>query len=418
MKWTAEAKVGFVTIVAVLLFVFVVLTLAHTEVFGKPGFEVHAVFHDANGIQKGNAVRYVGVNVGKVERVATSKDGVEVTMKLDDGTEIPKDSKVSITTDGLLGEKIISFAAGKDKRHILADGDFIGGDQAKTMDDMMESASTLMASANEMVKNLNNIVGDPKSQAALRGTLQNIETITGNVGDMTGKASNMMDANAGNIQQMTANMADMTSQMNASLSRMDGDGAMSDNARQTMANIKTATDNFVTISNSLKDMTTDPKAQANIQTTLDNAAQITTKVNNFLGGEGGMKVKGDASLLYNDTKDKTGGQVNFRLYRNNSFALIGAEDIGNGTDMNFQLGRHSRLFDTRVGLIHGDLGAGFDFFVNSPFRLTLEGYDPNDWRYRIKAKYRIMPDVYLFGQFTRPMQRSDGGNYYGLEYTF
>lgn len=53
MKWSAEAKVGLVTIVGVLLFTFVVLTLAHAEIFGKPGFVVHTEFKDANGLQKG-----------------------------------------------------------------------------------------------------------------------------------------------------------------------------------------------------------------------------------------------------------------------------------------------------------------------------------------------------------------------------
>lgn len=89
MKWSAEAKVGLVTIVGVLLFTFVVLTLAHAEIFGKPGFVVHTEFKDANGLQKGNSVRYVGVHVGKVESVKPSRDGVDVAMKLEKGTEIP-----------------------------------------------------------------------------------------------------------------------------------------------------------------------------------------------------------------------------------------------------------------------------------------------------------------------------------------
>ena len=69
-------------------------------------------------------------------------------------------------------------------------------------------------------------------------------------------------------------------------------------------------------------------------------------------------------------------------------------------------------------MIHSSFGAGLDFGVQRPFGLTLEGYDPNDWRYRITARLRIMPDMYLFGRFTRPMERDDGGNYYGVEYTF
>ena len=112
MKWSAEAKVGLVTIVGVLIFTYVVITLAHAEIFGKPGYEIHAMFRDANGLQKGNSVRYVGVHVGKVVSVSPSKEGVDVAMKIDKGTEIPKGSKLAITTDGLLGKKIVSITPG------------------------------------------------------------------------------------------------------------------------------------------------------------------------------------------------------------------------------------------------------------------------------------------------------------------
>ena len=99
-------------------------------------------------------------------------------------------------------------------------------------------------------------------------------------------------------------------------------------------------------------------------------------------------------------------------------ASSGQRTYGNGTNLNLQYGRRGRLFDTRAGLINGDLGAGFDFFQDGPFRLSLEGYDPDDWRFRLKAQYRLTPDLYLFSQFTRPMSRSDGGNYYGISYAF
>lgn len=400
MKWSAEAKVGLVTIVGVLLFTFVVLTLAHAEIFGKPGFVVHTEFKDANGLQKGNSVRYVGVHVGKVESVKPSRDGVDVAMKLEKGTEIPRDSKVTITTDGLLGEKIVAITPGNDKNHLLADGDYIDGTQSKNMDDMMDSAGKLMGSADDMVKNINAIIGDEKTQAAMRGSIQNI------------------DANAGNIQQITANMAAMTAQMNASMQNLDGDGAASANVRATAANMKQITDRFETIAQSMEKMTTDPQTQANIQTTLNNTAQITTKVNKILGGASDIKVQGEAGLLYNTTKNETSGTVNFKVYRGDTFGLVGAENIGNGTNLNLQYGRRGHLFDTRAGLINGDLGAGFDFFQDGPFRLSLEGYDPDDWRFRLKAQYRLAPDLYLFSQFTRPMSRSDGGNYYGINYAF
>lgn len=213
-------------------------------------------------------------------------------------------------------------------------------------------------------------------------------------------------------------MAAVTAQMNASMQQLDGDGATSANARETAANIKSITDHFENIAQSMEKMTTDPKTQANIQTTLDNTAQITTKVNKILGGSSDIKVEGEGGLLYNTTKNETSGTVNFRVYRGDSFGLIGAENIGNGTNLNLQYGRRNGIFDLRAGLINGDLGAGADLFHDGPFRLSLEGYDPNDWRFRLKAQYRLTSDLYLFSQFTRPMSRRDGGNYYGINYAF
>ncbi len=411
IKWSAEAKVGLVTIVGVLLFTYVILTLAQTEIFGKPGFVVHASFRDANGLQKGNSVRYVGVTVGKVETITPSRNGVDVALKLENGTEIPKNSQASITTDGLLGEKIVSIVPGSTESELLHDGDAIEGNPGKTMDDMMHSADTLISGANEMMHNINAVIGDAKTQEAMRGSIQNVDAITA-------QTNAMLDANAANIQQITGNMAAMTSQMNASMQRLDGDGATSDNVRETVANMKTITDRFDTIARSMETMTTDPQSQADIQKTLHNTAEITEKVNAILGGGSGIQAEGEAGILYNDTKKESSGYANFRVYRNNAFALVGAEQIGNGTNLNLQYGRRSAWADGRIGLINGELGAGIDFFHDGPFRFTLEGYDPNDWRYRIKAQYRILPDIYLFGQFTHPLKRSDGGNYYGINYVF
>ena len=123
MKWSVEAKVGLVTLVGVLVFTYVIIMLAHAEIFGKPGYTIHTEFADGNGLQAGNSVRYVGVHVGKVEKVTPSKNGVDVQLKIDKGTEIPVDSKVAITTDGLLGEKLVNITPGKDENYLLKDGD-------------------------------------------------------------------------------------------------------------------------------------------------------------------------------------------------------------------------------------------------------------------------------------------------------
>ena len=414
MKWTAEAKVGLVTIIGVLLFTYVIISLAHAEIFGKPGYEIHAMFRDANGLQKGNSVRFVGVTVGKVSGVHPSSNGVDVAMKIDKGTEIPKGSKITITTDGLLGEKIVSITPGADTTHFVAEGDYIDGNSGNTMDDMMNSTSKLVDNANQMITNINSIIGDAKTQQAMKGTFSNIEGITG-------QANAMMQQNSGNIQEMTAHMASVTASLDEAagqLAAMNRDGVITENVRSTAQNIQQITASFEQTAKALEKMTTDEKSQSDLKTTLHNTAEISTKLNNILGGSGDVHVEGDVGVLTNDSKNETGGHVNFKLYRNNTFALVGAEDIGNGTDFNVQFGRRYGFADYRFGLIRGEMGAGIDFFPRKPFQLSLEGYDPDDWRYRVKTRLRLTDNVFLYGQFTRPMSRHDGGNYYGIDYVF
>ncbi len=418
MRWSVEAKVGLVTVVGVIMFTFVVVTLAHTEIFGKPGYEVHAMFPDANGLQKGNSVRYVGVHVGRVEDVVASKDGVDVKLKIDKDTPIPADSEVTIATDGLMGEKIVNIAAGKSKNRLVQNGDYLIGNSGKSMNDLMESSNQLIGSVQTMVDNFNKILGNQQNQESIKSTLQNVANLTVSMNDVVA-------GNSGNIQAMTANMVAITSSMNGvasqleqSATSMDGDGAMSQNMRSTVENMKTITDRIDHIARTMEGVTTSPQGAADIQKTLHNTAQISDKLNNILSGNNKMKVQGEAGLLYNGTKSHTGANVNFKFFHGSNFALLGAEDIGSSTKLDLQYGIHGNGFDQRIGLINGSLGAGFDFGLDKPFRVSLEAYDPDDWRYRLKTQIRIMPDVYLFGQFTRPMSREDGGNYYGVNYTF
>lgn len=407
---TAEVKVGIMTVVGVLLLFFVVVGLSHADLFRSSGLTVHVAFSDANGLQAGNTVRYVGVNVGKVESVTAGKDGVQVTLKLKKGTEIPKDSKAVITTDGLMGEKLVSITPGQDTQHLVTDGGTLQGDKVKSVDDVMDNANKLLNNVNDMMKNVNSVIGDEKTQGAMRSSIQNIAGITGNVNDM-------LAANAGNVQQMTANMAAITGQLNESVQRMDGDGKMSADMRSSLENIKVITDRFTVIAGEMENIATDPQSSADIRKTLHNTAQISEKVNGLLGG-GGMNMEGEAGMLYNDTRNEVSGRANFKLYRRDSFALVGAEDVGDGTQLNLQYGRAYKDYAARAGLIHGKFGIGADFFTHSKFRFSLEGYDPNDWRYRLTAQYQIHPHIFLMGQFTRPMSRSDGGNYYGINYVF
>ena len=69
--------------------------------------------------------------VGKVTKIANEGTGVTVTMEVHDDAKIPKQSKVSIASSGVMGEKFINFQPKVDNGEYLQNGDYLyGADEA------------------------------------------------------------------------------------------------------------------------------------------------------------------------------------------------------------------------------------------------------------------------------------------------
>ena len=70
---------------------------------------VSADFADSGGIFTGAEVTYRGVTVGKVEQLHLTKDGVLVQMRLDRGTQVPKDTLAVVENRSAVGEQYLDF---------------------------------------------------------------------------------------------------------------------------------------------------------------------------------------------------------------------------------------------------------------------------------------------------------------------
>ena len=66
MNWTAEAKLGFFIVVAILVTVALTLRFGHFHLTPKGSYRIYADFRSVDGLEKGTAVRIAGVRVGEV----------------------------------------------------------------------------------------------------------------------------------------------------------------------------------------------------------------------------------------------------------------------------------------------------------------------------------------------------------------
>jgi phospholipid/cholesterol/gamma-HCH transport system substrate-binding protein len=90
-----------------------------------------ANFTSADGVTEGAPVRVSGIIVGKVAslRLDPVTYLAEVTLALDAGTKIPKDSSISVKSESLLGGRYLAIEPGAEDA-MLADGGEIKYTQA------------------------------------------------------------------------------------------------------------------------------------------------------------------------------------------------------------------------------------------------------------------------------------------------
>ncbi len=100
-------------------------------------FTVTADFADAAGLKAGDDVVVAGLDAGSVDTIEISGGKVEVAMKIDDGIEMPKDSKAEIVVETLLGRKSVQLIAGSSDA-MLEHGDVIPVDRTTTPIELVE----------------------------------------------------------------------------------------------------------------------------------------------------------------------------------------------------------------------------------------------------------------------------------------
>lgn len=75
-------------------------------------YRVNANFISAPGVYSGNAVKVLGVRVGKVESVTPNASGVKVVMRVESSTKLPSDVKAYLMAPNVVNDRFIELDPG------------------------------------------------------------------------------------------------------------------------------------------------------------------------------------------------------------------------------------------------------------------------------------------------------------------
>lgn len=107
-----ETLIGAVVLAVAVLFL--IFAYSGTGIGGNSGYEVSAKFGRVNGVTVGSDVMMSGVKIGTVSGIEIDRDDYAAIAHLTIGNdlELPDDSSVRITSDGLLGSQYVSIEPG------------------------------------------------------------------------------------------------------------------------------------------------------------------------------------------------------------------------------------------------------------------------------------------------------------------
>jgi len=211
------------------LALFVVATFiigSKTNLFGST-FELVTVFENVGGIKVGNTVTYAGISVGTVDEVSIeTPTRVIVRMTIESKVKkfIKKDSKVAITSEGLVGNKVVSISSGTDGSPTVESGDMLPSVKPVGVEDIIKDLKATTENVNKLTKDLSNVVDSVSNGKGTIGQLINNESLfnsvdstfrsfatsTQKVDFILAKVSTTVDQVSANFNQLSVGVRDIT----------------------------------------------------------------------------------------------------------------------------------------------------------------------------------------------------------------
>ena len=135
-----NAKLGLFITIGLVIFIVGILAIGNINNAFKKSIQVFAVFEEVNGLQVGDNVWLSGVKVGTVKDMQfLSNSDVLVNINIEQKIQqyIPKNALAKISSDGLIGNKLIVIYSGDLQSGMLQSDDTLHVESSITNEDMM-----------------------------------------------------------------------------------------------------------------------------------------------------------------------------------------------------------------------------------------------------------------------------------------
>lgn len=438
-KIGTDISVGiFVTIVIIVL-AYMTFTVGKFRLFQPKGYKVYVYFSSVAGIDAKSKIKMAGVDAGRIEKIAIEEGKAKLTIRLNHGIVIRKDSKAAIKGVGLLGEKYLEISPGSPDQPPLKEGDTITQvAQIADLDRLLTQLSLASEDISSLMKSINEVVGSEEGKQKLKDTLSNIRDVTENLNRIVETNDIRLNRIMANAEEITKSVNDLIKEnrrsLNLTVSNMqEFSDSLKTKGPELVENLRKATDDIRSViqenRGSVKEMVDSLKTASNkaestmdsidsvvkrmdrgegtigklmtddkLYTSLNKAADYVTRADRFrfifdFRGEYMMKdsnTKGYFGVTLQPSKEKfyllhlvndPRGKITVTdtiLKQDSVTTTVKEEKIEDKLKFSAQIGRRYKDLAGRIGFFENTFGMGGDYFLlDDNGKISIEAWDFN-----------------------------------------
>ncbi len=331
-----EGSVGLLIIFGILVFGGLALWIKGIK-FGAKSYKIIADFPDINGIQLGDGVRYRGLQVGRVNNIQPSTNGVDVVIEINSADLlIPRDATLKATSSGLIGETFIEIvpqsalsaevanmnpvSSNCDESKIICNNARLQGEKGITLDDLLPftyrfskaygepefvakidsavgNAGDAAEEITDLTRNTSTLVNDLKQEVnnaskelvataeAFQTTAKQVDQLTNNVDQLIAQNESKLTTTLNSISSTSDRLQNLVAKLDKTVDDTDIEKIASNldelttNATVASENLKNITESF----GSEKGLVSLQQTLDSARVTFDNAQKITADLETITG---------------------------------------------------------------------------------------------------------------------------------------
>ena len=179
-----KVRLGLFIAVGLLLFALAVFFIGQQKNLFNPVFVLNTTFSNVSGLQVGNNVRYLGINVGTITDIKIANDSsvmVQMQIRKEIQQHIKADSKAQIGSEGLIGDRLLIITPGTDSNTVVAKRQVVSSTEPIETDEIIASLAITAGNAEIISEELSEIIININQGEGTLGRLINDESIAENL---------------------------------------------------------------------------------------------------------------------------------------------------------------------------------------------------------------------------------------------